>query len=229
MKRLMVAVGCAVALAASPAAAVERAAGTQAAKPAAGPTKTVKGTVTAVAGSSITVKVDGEDKTYNIDGSTRIVAPGGTTKTDIARKSGQPGPTAADVLKAGQAVQVTYHENGMHASVVRTIASVPAPKAPAADAAEPKAKTQTASGVVSAVSGSSLTVKGTGGEWTFQVDPKTTVSGRGLGTAGREITAAGGKTTLTEFVHEGDTVTVTYRDVGGTKQASLVRITRKKA
>ena len=39
---------------------------------------------------------------------------------------------------------------------------------------------------------------------------------------------AGEKPTITKFVQEGDTVTVTYRDVAGTNNASLVRIVRKK-
>jgi hypothetical protein len=40
--------------------------------------------------------------------------------------------------------------------------------------------------------------------------------------------AEGGKTTVTEFVKEGDSVSVTYHDVAGEKHASVVRITRKK-
>ena len=54
------------------------------------------------------------------------------------------------------------------------------------------------------------------------------MSGTGLGTAGRKLMEAGGKPTLPDFVHEGDTVAVSYHDVAGTKQATLVRITRKK-
>jgi hypothetical protein len=40
--------------------------------------------------------------------------------------------------------------------------------------------------------------------------------------------AEGGKPTLTEFVKEGDTVSVTYKEAGGAKLASVIRITRKK-
>ena len=40
--------------------------------------------------------------------------------------------------------------------------------------------------------------------------------------------AEGGKPTLAEFVKEGDTVSVTYQEAAGAKQASVIRITRKK-
>jgi hypothetical protein len=49
-----------------------------------------------------------------------------------------------------------------------------------------------------------------------------------MGTAGRKLMAEGGKPTLTDFVKEGDTVSVTYREMAGAKHASVVRIVRKK-
>ena len=66
------------------------------------------------------------------------------------------------------------------------------------------------------------------GDATFSVDNKTVVSGTGLGTAGRKLMEAGGKPTLGDFVKDGDTVSVTYHDAGGTKTASTVRIVHKK-
>ena len=95
-------------------------------------------------------------------------------------------------------------------------------------AAGPAAKAQTATGTVSAVSGSSLTVKGASGDSTYTIDEKTTVTGTGMGTAGRKLMAEGGKPTLTDFLKEGDTVSVTYREMAGAKHASVVRIVRKK-
>ena len=62
----------------------------------------------------------------------------------------------------------------------------------------------------------------------FAVDNSTTVSGTGVGTAGKKLLEAGGKPTLTDFVHQGDTVAVTYHEMAGTKHADIVRITRKK-
>ena len=86
----------------------------------------------------------------------------------------------------------------------------------------------TATGVVSAVTGNSLTVKEKAGDATFSVDGKTVVTGKGLGTAGKKLMEAGGKPTLGDFLKDGDTVSVTYHDMGGTKTASTVRIVQKK-
>jgi len=228
MKRLIAMFGCAVLLAAPPAMAQA--------------TKTVKGSVTAVGTDSITVKVAGKDMTFGVDSTTHVVTPGGGTKARAAKEEGKKGPVLTDVVKTGQAVSIDYHEQGMHAAAIRTIAAVPPPPAPpagtsgaapakpsSADAAQKPPKAQVASGVVTAVSGNSLTVKAKSGDVTFAVDSKTTVSGKGLGTASKKMAEAGGKPTLTDFVHQGDTVNVTYHDMGGTKNASLVRIIVKKS
>jgi hypothetical protein len=213
MKRLIAMLGCAVLLTAAPPAAMGQG------------TKTVKGSVTTVGADSITVKVGGKDMTFAVDAKTHVVAPGGSTKTREAKAEGKAGPMLTDVVKTGQAVEVSYHEKGMHAATIKAIAEVPA--APAAGAA-PAPKAQTVAGVVSAVSGSSLTVKGKAGDVTFTVDPKTTVSGTGIGTAARKMGEAGAKPTIPDLVHEGDSVSVTYHDIDGAKHASVVRIVRKK-
>ena len=185
------------------------------------PTKRVTGSITTIAADSVTIKTgDGKDMTFAIDGKTQVIAPGGGTKSRAASAEGK-GVTASELLKTGEAVEVRYHEAGMHAASIRAIAAVSSPSA------GPKA--QTASGVVSAVSGNSLTVKGASDEWTFTVDEKTTVSGTGIGTAGRKLSSEGKKTTLTDFVHEGDTVSVTYHEADNAKVASVVRVTKKKA
>ena len=217
MKRLIAMLGCAVLLAAAPPAAMAQA------------TKTVKGSVTAVGADSSTLKVGGKDMTFAVDAKTHVVAPGGSTKTREAKAEGKPGPMLTEVVKTGQAVEVSYHEKGMHAATIQRIADVPAaPAATAGPAAPAAAKAQTAAGVVSAVSGSSLTIKGKAGDVTFTVDNKTTVSGTGIGTAARKMTEAGAKPTITDLVHDGDSVSVTYHDVDGAKHASVVRIVRKK-
>jgi hypothetical protein len=210
MKRFIAMLGCAVLLAAAPPAAMAQG------------TKTVKGSVTALTPSSITVKVGEKDMTFAVDAKTQVVAPGGSTASREAKAEGKAGPMLTDIVKVGQAVSVAYHEQGMHAASVRAIAEVPPPPPPAGPKAE------TATGVVSAVSGSSLTIKGKAGDTTFAVDNKTTVSGTGVGTAGRKMGEVGEKPTIPSLVHEGDTVTVTYHDMAGTKTASVVRIVRKK-
>jgi hypothetical protein len=212
MKRLIMTLGCAVLVAAGPAIAQ---------------TKTVKGSVKEVGANTITVTSAGKDMTFNVDAKTTVVARGAGTKSKAAEAAGKTGPGIAEVLKAGQAVEVAYHEEGMHADTVRAIASVPPPPAPKDAAAEQKTKPLTESGVVSAVTGNSLTVKGKAGDTTFTVDAKTVVSGTGFGSAGRKITDAGGKPTLGDFVHTGDSVTVSYHDTGVAKMASDVRVTKK--
>jgi hypothetical protein len=226
MKRLIAMLGCAVLVTAAPALAQ---------------TKTVKGSVSAMTGNSITVKAaDGKDMTFAIDAKTTVIAKGGGTKAREAQAAGKAGTTLADNVKTGEAVEVVYHEKEMHADTVRAISMVPAasgakadaPKgeaaAPKGEAAAAKPKAMTATGVVSAVSGNSLTVKEKTGDATFSVDNKTVVSGTGLGTAGKKLMEAGGKPTLGDFVKDGDTVTVTYHDAGAAKTASTVRIVKKK-
>jgi hypothetical protein len=194
--------------------------------PALAQTKTVKGKVTTVGANSITVNVAGKDMTFNVDVKTNVVAKGGTTKTREAQSAGKTGPGIADVLKAGDPVEVAYHEKEMHADTVRVVASVPSGEAPPPPPPAPKA--MTATGVVSAVAGNTLTIKEKTGDATFTVDTKTVVSGRGFGSAGRKLENAGGKPTLSEFVKEGDTVSVTYVEEGGAKKASNVRMVQKK-
>jgi hypothetical protein len=216
---------CAAALTAAP--AVARAAQAPAAKgPAAKaePTKTATGTITAVSGSSVTVKTATGDMTFNIDSKTRVIEPGGATKTRAAQAEGKAGATASDLLKTGETVEVKYHETGMHAASIRAVS-----KAAASAAENTTGKAQTVTGTVSSVSGSSVTVKAASGDMTFSVDEKTTVVGTGVGTAGRKVVAEGGKPTLSEFLKEGDAVSVTYKETAGTKLASTIRLTRKKS
>ena len=221
MKRLIAMLGCAVLVSAAPALAQ---------------TKSVKGKVTNVGANTITVSVAGKDTTFNVDAKTTVVAKGGSTKTREAQAAGKTGPGITDMVKSGESVEVSYREADMHADTVRAIAAMaPAPAARKTDevvqkaGAAPKAKAMTATGVVSAVSGNSFTVKEKTGDATFTVDTKTVVSGTGLGTAGKKLQEAGGKPTLGEFVKEGDTVSVTYHEDGSAKTASNVRIVRKKA
>jgi hypothetical protein len=215
MKQLIAMLGCAALAVATPALAQ---------------TKTVKGSVTNVGANTITVSVAGKDMTFNVDTKTTVVAKGASTKSREAQAAGKTGPGITDVLKAGEAVEVVYHEKEMHADTVRAIAAVPPPpSAPKSEAAAaPKPKAMTATGVVSAVTGNSLTVKEKAGDATFSVDSKTVVMGKGLGTAGKKLMEAGGKPTLGDFLKDGDTVSVTYHDMNGSKTASTVRIVQKK-
>lgn len=182
--------------------------------------KKANGTVTAVTGDSITVKdAAGKDMTFTVDKNTEVNTPGGGTKMRAAEAKGEKGVKVEDVIKVGQAIEVTYHDMGgtMHAAALRTIAKVPAEKAPAG----PPAKT--AHGAVKDVSATSLTITDNEKkDWTFTVDDKTHAIGKGLGTATK---GTGGKAPITDLIKTGDNVSVTYHDMGGgTLHAATVRV-----
>ena len=111
-----------------------------------------------------------------------------------------------------------------------TLHAMPAEQMKQSDKAQDKGgKTMSASGTVSAVSGSSLTVKAGKEDMTFTIDEKTKITAAGGSTKTREKKAAGEKTVITDFVGEGDTVRVSYHDMGATKHAASVTVTRKAA
>jgi hypothetical protein len=84
-------------------------------------------------------------------------------------------------------------------------------------------KTKTAAGTVKSVSASALTVTDKGGkDWMFTVDDKTKVVAKGAGTKSAK---AGGKISITDVVGNGDQVSVTYHDMGGSMHAASVRVT----
>ena len=89
-------------------------------------------------------------------------------------------------------------------------------------------KTVSASGTVSAVSASSLTIKGKTAEWTFTIDNDTKVIGKGASHKKDALKDDKKPAVITEFVQVGDTVTVKYHDMGATKHAADVRVTATK-
>ena len=199
------------------------------------PTKTVSGTVTAVGPDSVTVKVNDHDMKFAVDKTTEVIARGGSTAERAAKAEGKSGPALSTMLKAGQSVEVKYHEAAMHAASIRVLPGA-APAAPAAAAApapttgeKEKPKSETVSGTVTSMTGTSLTVKTSAGESTFAIDAKTKIIGTGLGTKTQEAAAAGKKQVLSDVVGVGDSVSVSYHDMAGAKQASEVRVRTKAA
>jgi len=178
----------------------------------------VRGKVTGVSADSLTVAADGKDMKFMVDKDTRVIAAGAGTKMRAARRKGEEGVKVANVLKVGDGVEVHYHDVGgtLHAAEVRAGVAAAGPKA------EHSGKSVT--GRVTSVSGSSLTVNSEGKDWTFAVDDKTHVIGRGAGTLSRKRKAAGTKTLITDFVQKDDEVTVSYHDVGGTLHAGDVHV-----
>ena len=80
-------------------------------------------------------------------------------------------------------------------------------------------KTLTATGVVSAVTAESLTVKGKAAEWTFVVDKDTHVSGTGASRKTAALKSDKKPAVITEYVKSGDTVDVKYTEKGTAKTA----------
>jgi hypothetical protein len=186
-------------------------------------TKTARGTVTALSGNSVTVKVGAKDMTFNVDDKTEVIAAGAGTKARAAQSKGMAGPKLADVVKTGQAVRVSYHETGstLHAARIEGVASAGSGGGHTSDE-KAAAAAKHASGTVKTVAGDSLVVTHDGKDMTFGVDSKTKVIGTGLGTKGAP---KGGKLSITEAVSAGDKVTVTYHDMGSSMHASTVRVT----
>jgi hypothetical protein len=83
-----------------------------------------------------------------------------------------------------------------------------------------KAKNQTVSNAtVKSVTASSLSVTAGDKDMTFEIDAKTNVVGKGMGT---KSAAKGGKPTITDLLKEGDRVSVTYQEMGSTMHASRI-------
>ena len=191
--------------------------------------KMARGTVSAVAADSLTVKVGATDMKFTVDSKTAVEAVGAGTKTRQAQAAGAAGPKLSEVLKIGQPVTVSYTESGgsNHATRIRAISSLPAEPSAASGAGGAK----TANGTVKTIAATSMTISGSSGSGatftqTFVIDGTTKVIGKGAGTA---AAAAGGKTVVTELVGTGDTVSVSYHTTGNTLHAAEIRVTNKGA
>jgi hypothetical protein len=183
--------------------------------------KWARGKVTAMAGDTLTIDVKGQSMMFTVDKTTEVVKSGAGTKAREMARTGET-PKLSDVLKVGDEVEVSYTEadGKMHATMVR--GGVSAPAMTSAEAA------QKMEGVVSEVSGSSLSIKSKDGETVnFVVDEKTKVVGHGLGTMAREKKAEGQGVKLTDAVAVGDTVNVTYKMMGDMKHATHVAVAKK--
>jgi hypothetical protein len=199
-----------------------------AASPVLAQSKSVRGTVTALAGDSVTVKTLDKDMTFKVDAKTDVIAKGGSTATRAAQAAGAAGPKLGDIIKVGEGVEITYTEAAgvMHATQIRGGVSVPsASKAPEA----PSAAKQKATGKVTAVAGDSITVNSGGKDWVFKVDSKTDVIAKGGSTATRAAQAAGAAgPKLGDIVKVGEEIEVEFHDMAGVNHATLVRVLHAK-
>jgi hypothetical protein len=184
--------------------------------------KVAKGTITAISGQSLTIKVGEQDMAFNVDSATTVWARGASTKSARLAAAGKPGPHLADVLKTGQAVAVTYRDTAgnYRASEITAIPKVPEPDANAA---------KHSAGIVKAIGPDWLTISGSGGgkatfEQTFKIEPHTMVWVKG---ATKAVAAKDGKAPFGNLVGSGDHVNVAYRAAGDALVASELHVTVK--
>ena len=178
--------------------------------------KTARGTVTAMAGSSLTVRVGANEMKFTVDPQATVVASGAGTKE---RKSEGAGVKLGDVIKTGQAVVVTYREKGatLLASRVEAVSSA---GGGGGAVSAPAPATKTSSGTVKSVAASSLTITADGKDMTFAVDGSTNVVAKGASTKA----GPGGKIAITDVVKSGSRVSVSYHETGATMHAAEVRV-----
>jgi hypothetical protein len=189
-------------------------------------TKTARGTVTAMAGDVITVKAGDREMKFTTDAKTTVVAEGAGTAAREAQAAGQKGAKLAELVKVGNAVEISYTETGgtMRASRVRLVRD-----AGSSGGATSDQRSETATGVIESLSGNTITLSGsTGGGGTFKqsftVDSTTDLIGEGAGTASAK---AGGKLNLMSFLTAGDRVSITYNKVKDALHASQIRVIQK--
>jgi uncharacterized protein DUF5666 len=181
--------------------------------------RTARGTVTAMAGDSVTVKVGTTDMTFAVDAKTQVTAVGGGTKQKAAQQAGAPGAKLVDVIKVGQPVTVRYHDMAgkLHAASITAVSTAGANPAAAKES----------NGTVQSVSATSMTISGSSGAGakftqTFVIDNNTKVVGKGASTATK-----GAKVAITDLVGSGDQVAVSYHATGTELHASNVRVMNK--
>jgi hypothetical protein len=189
-------------------------------------TKSARGTVTAIGGDSITVKVADRELKLMVDSKTLLTAAGAGTAERKADAAGKPGPRLADFVKAGDAVEVSYQESGgtMRASNIRRVSSVGS-----GGGSTSGDRAETANGTVDSITGSTLAISGSAGgsgsfKQSYAVDAATKIIAVGASTA---AAAKGGKIVLSDFVGVGDQVTVSYHKAAGGLHADEVRVRAK--
>lgn len=185
--------------------------------------KWVRGNVVSIAADTVTVKVMGKDMAFKVDKSTQLTARGAGTAQRQAEAKGAAGVKLTDFVKPGGGVEVHYKDVAGVLMAVEIFSGIVVNEGSAA----PEPTTGgSARGLITAVSASSITVKGTDKDWTFTVDSKTTVVGHGLGTITQKFKEEGKKPGITDLLGVNDRVIVYYKEGTGTL-ASEIRLTDK--
>jgi Domain of unknown function (DUF5666) len=186
-----------------------------------------RGTISALSGDSVTVKVRDQEMKFRVDAKTVVEAKGAGTKDRAAEAAGKAGPKLSEVVKTGDAVEVTYVDapsGALRATHIRSIVSV-------GNTGDAKPSEMVSNGTVKSVTATALSISGSLGSGatftqSFAIEPSTKVIAKGAGTA---AAAKGGKLVLTDAVATGDRVSISYHEGGGALQASEVRVLMKAA
>jgi len=186
-------------------------------------TKTSRGIVIALSGDVLTVKADGQEVKFAVDAKTLVTAEGGSTASRKAEAKGQPGPKLSELIKVGNAVEVTYMESGgtMRATSIRRVSD--------AGQSGRTESSDSVTGTIDSISGTTLTISGSmGRDATFKqsimVDNSTKIVAEGAGTA---AAMSGGKLVLSDHIGPGDRVTVTYQTKGNMLHATEIRVRQR--
>jgi hypothetical protein len=189
-------------------------------------TNRTRGTISALGADSITVKVRDQEMKFSVTPRTVVEARGAGTKERAAEAAGKAGPKLSEVVKTGDAVEISYVDaaaGALRATRIRAVSSA------SASTSESKPSDFVSSGTVKSIAANTLTISGSAGggatfTQAFAIDPNTKVVAKGAGTA---AAAKGGKLAITDAVAAGDRVSVSYHEGGGGLQASEVRVLMK--
>ncbi len=96
--------------------------------------------------------------------------------------------------------------------------------APVTAWAQDKDKVVSATGAVTALTGTSVTIKAKSGDLTLTVDSKTDVIGKGMGTKDAQMKQEKKAPTITDFLKVGDEVSASYHETS--KVATRLRVTK---
>ena len=188
-------------------------------------TKWVRGTVVSVSGDTFVVKAAGKDMTFKVDKSTVLTARGAGKAQRQAEAAGAAGVKFADFVKPGEGVEVHFKDVGGALMATDVHSGLP----PTSGEAPAESTSGSARGTVSAISGSSVTLKSADQEWIFTVDAKTLVVGQGLGTITKQFKDQGKAPTVGDLLGVNDQVVVYFKDAAGAKLASEIRVLVKAA
>ena len=184
-------------------------------------TKSARGTVTAIGGDSITVKAAERELKFTVDAKTVLTASGAGTAERKAEAAGKPGPLLSDFVKTGDAVEVTYQETGgaMRATRITRVSS-----AGAGGGSVSGDRSESSSGTVASLSGSTLVISGSAGRGSFKQSLPVDTTTKIIAVGASNAAATTGKIVIADFVGIGDQVTVSYRKAGSSLHAEEVRV-----